>query len=224
MQKEIFDQQDGNGIIADVMLPCEAFDFEVKGAAVYALIGCEESQVITIELRKLGIKAFSCDLKECSGGHPEWHLQCDIMTAIYAQGKEGTLWTQDLKPLLIDKWDIMIAHPPCTFLSHAGARWLYPKGILNEARHKQGMEAKEFFMKLLNAPIKKIAIENPVPSKIYGLPEHSQVIQPYQFGDEAQKKTLLWLKGLPKLQPTKIVGKGEMVIEYDTETKNLILK
>ena len=166
------------------------------------LVACEESQAVTIELRKLGHEAYSCDLYECSGGHPEWHLKED---AILVANREH--------------WDMMIAHPPCTYLSHAGARWLYPKGVLNEERYKKGLEAKEFFMQLLNAPIDKIAVENPLPSKIYGLPEHSQIIQPYQFGDEAQKKTLLWLKGLPELTPTKIVGKGEMVTYKSGKTK-----
>jgi hypothetical protein len=90
-----------------------------------------------------------------------------------------------------EHWDMMIAHPPCTYLSHAGARWLYPKGVLNEDRYKKGMEAKGFFMELLNAPIERIAVENPLPSKIYGLPPHTQTIQPYQFGDEAQKNFIM---------------------------------
>jgi len=161
---------------------------------VKILVACEESQTITKHLRNLGHESFSCDLIDCSGGHPEWHIKDDAIKIAY----NGT-------------WDMMIAHPPCTFLSHAGARWLYPKGVLNVERYNKGLEAKKFFIKLLNAPIDKIAIENPVPSKIYDLPVHTQIIQPYQFGDEAQKKTLLWLKNLPELIPTEIVGKGEMV-------------
>jgi len=158
------------------------------------LIACEESQSITIELRALGHEAYSCDLIECSGGHPEWHIQED---AILVANREH--------------WDMMIAHPPCTFLSHAGARWLYPKGVLNIERYNKGLEAKDFFMKLLSVNVENICIENPLPSSIYGLPKYSQIIQPYEYGDEAQKKTLLWLKGLPLLIPTKIVGKGDMV-------------
>ena len=166
------------------------------------LVACEESQTITKKLRALGHEAYSCDLIDCSGGQPEWHLQED---AILVANREH--------------WDMMIAHPPCTYLSHAGARWLYPKGVLNEDRYKKGMEAKGFFMELLNAPIERIAVENPLPSKIYGLPPHTQTIQPYQFGDEAQKKTLLWLKGLPELKHTNIVGKGEMVTYKSGKTK-----
>ena len=124
------------------------------------LVACEESQAVTIELRRLGHEAYSCDLLPCSGGHPEWHIQGDVLK------------------VLNQNWDLLIAHPPCTYLSHAGARWLYPKGVLNEERYKKGMDAKEFFMKLYNSNIKHICVENPTPSKIYEMPEHSQIIQP----------------------------------------------
>lgn len=151
------------------------------------LVACEESQAVTIELRKLGHEAYSCDLLDCSGGHPEWHLK------------------QDVLPLLKEKWDMIIAFPPCTYLSNAGARHLYKGGKLNEERYKKGLEAKEFFMQLYNADCERIAIENPLPSKIYGLPEKTQVIQPYFFGDPYKKRTQLWLKGLPELKSTNIV-------------------
>ena len=107
------------------------------------------------------------------------------------------------------KWDLIIAHPPCTFLSNAGARFLYPKGVLNEERLAKGMEAKEFFMALYNADCPRIAVENPIPSTVYGLPEYTQTIQPWMFGHPLQKKTCLWLKGLPLLQPTDIVPEGQ---------------
>ena len=151
------------------------------------LVACEESQRVCIELRKLGHDAYSCDILPCSGGHPEWHLQ------------------QDVRPLLNEKWDIIIAFPPCTYLSNAGARHLFPGGILNEERYKKGLLAKELFMSIYNADCPKIAIENPTPSKIYELPEKTQVIQPWQFGHPYSKRTQLWLKGLPKLIPTNIV-------------------
>lgn len=157
------------------------------------LIACEESQTITKAFRDLGHEAYSCDLQPCSGLYPEYHLQ------------------QDVTPLLQQKWDLIIAHPPCTYLSHAGARWLYPNKVLNQDRYLKGLEGKKFFMQFFNANSERICIENPVPSSIYNLPPCDQIIQPWQFGDEAQKKTLLWLKGLPKLIPTKIVGKGEMI-------------
>ena len=151
------------------------------------LVACEESQAVTIELRKLGHEAYSCDVLPCSGGHPEWHLQ------------------QDVIPLLQEKWDMIIGFPPCTYLSNAGARHLYPGGKLNKERYKKGLEGKKLFMAIYNADCPKIAIENPTPSKIYELPEKSQVIQPYQFGHPYSKRTQLWLKGLPPLKPTNIV-------------------
>ena len=151
------------------------------------LVACEESQRVCIELRKLGHDAYSCDILPCSGDHPEWHLQ------------------QDVRSLLNEKWDMIIAFPPCTYLSNAGARHLYKGGKLNEDRYKKRLLAKELFMTIYNANCPKIAIENPTPSKIYELPEKTQVIQPWQFGHPYSKRTQLWLKGLPKLIPTNIV-------------------
>ena len=155
------------------------------------LIACEESQAVCKAFREKGHEAYSCDIQDCSGGHPEWHIKGDVL------------------PLLKEKWDLIIAHPPCTFLSNAGARFLYPKGVLNEERLAKGMEAKEFFMTLYNADCPRIAVENPIPSKVYGLPEYTQTIQPWMFGHPVQKKTCLWLKGLPLLQPTDIVPEGQ---------------
>lgn len=151
------------------------------------LVACEESQAVTIELRKLGHEAYSCDILECSGGHPEWHLQVDAVE------------------LLKLNWDMIIAFPPCTYLSNAGARHLFREGQLNQDRYHKGLAAKDFFLKFLNADCPRIAVENPVSSKIFNLPPHSQEIQPWQFGHPVTKKTRLWLKGLPKLVPTNIV-------------------
>ncbi len=151
------------------------------------LVACEESQAVTIELRKRGHEAYSCDILPCSGGHPEWHLQ------------------QDVIPLLKEKWDMIIAFPPCTYLSNAGARHLWKGGQLNKERYKKGLEAKEFFMQFYNANCSKIAIENPVSSKVFEMPLHTQEVQPYMFGHPLKKKTRLWLKGLPLLEPTNIV-------------------
>lgn len=151
------------------------------------LIACEESQAVCKAFRKKGHEAYSCDILPCSGGHPEWHIQGDVLEQL-------------------DKdWDIMIAHPPCTYLSNAGAVHLYPKGKLNKERLKKGLVAKEFFMKLYNADIPKICVENPIPSKVYGLPQYTQTVQPYEHGHPYSKKTCLWLKGLPELKPTKII-------------------
>ena len=156
------------------------------------LIACEESQAICIEMRKLWHEAYSCDIQECSWGHPEWHIQWDAISEAYS-----------------GKYDMMIAHPPCTYLSNAGARFLYAGWVLNEERLAKWMEAKEFFMKLLNAPIERIAVENPVQSTVYGIPKYTQSIQPYHFWHPFQKKTCLWLKNLPLLQATEILEKPE---------------
>lgn len=163
------------------------------------LVACEESQAVTIELRKLGHEAYSCDIEPCSGGHPEWHLQ------------------QDVTLLLKEKWDMIIAHPPCTYMSNAGACRMYPtKGNIDSERLKKGLEAKEFFMKFLNSGCGKIAIENPRPLKIIGLPECDQIIQPYQFGDPFSKLTMLWLKGLPKLKHTNVLSEWKPFIQSGT--------
>jgi len=160
------------------------------------LLACEESQAVTIEMRKLGHEAFSCDLLPCSGGHPEWHLQ------------------QDVTELLKQKWDMIIAFPPCTYLSSAQMGWYNIEKYGEKAiqRYKDQAEAIEFFKMFTECDCEKVAIENPVGimSSKYRKPD--QIIQPWQFGDEAQKTTCLWLKGLPKLQPTNIVGKGEKVM------------
>jgi hypothetical protein len=152
------------------------------------LVACEESQAVTIELRKLGHEAYSCDIVPCSGGHPEWHLQ------------------QDVLPLLEQKWDMIIAFPPCTYLSNAGACRLYPqKGQLDMERYQKGLEAKAFFLKILNADCPRIAVENPVSSKVFEMPQHTQEIQPWMFGHPYTKKTRLWLKGLSPLIATDVV-------------------
>ena len=158
------------------------------------LVACEESQAVTKELRKLGHDAYSCDLLPCSGGHPEWHYQQDVFE-------------------VIDKgWDMMIAHPPCTYLAVSGARWLYNKdGSRNEERWKNQEDSLDFVRKLMDAPIDKIAIENPISVISSNIRKPDQIIQPYMFGDKAQKSTCLWLKNLPKLEPTDIVEKGEFI-------------
>jgi len=169
------------------------------------LVGCEESQAVTIEFRKLGIEAYSCDLQECSGVHPEWHYQEDIFEVINRE-----------------QWDMMIAFPPCTYLTVTGARWLYNKdGSKNESRWVAQDDAVEFVKKLYYSNIKRIAIENPVGKLSSLWMKPTQIIQPFYFGDEAQKTTCLWLKDLPKLQHLKNAnlfeknithcGKGEMV-------------
>ena len=152
------------------------------------LVACEESQAVTIEFRKLGHEAYSCDLEPCSGGHPEWHLQ------------------QDVLPLLKGKWDMIIAFPPCTDLAVSGAAWF-------EQKRKDGRQQKsiDFFMLFANTDCERIAIENPVGimSTVWRKPD--QIVQPYEYGEPFSKKTCLWLKGLQNLIPTKIVEQGERV-------------
>ena len=176
------------------------------------LVACEESQAVTIELRKLGHEAYSCDIIECSGGHPEWHIRGDALRYINGIPEVGPLAknpffrTQDgTIRFLPKKWDMIIAHPPCTYLSNAGARWLYAGKKLNQERYKLGLEAKDFFMSFLNADCPRIAVENPIPSSVYELPEYTQIVQPYEYGHPWSKKTCLWLKGLEPLKPTEII-------------------
>lgn len=154
------------------------------------LVACEESQAVTIELRKLGHEAYSCDILPCSGGYPEWHIQGDVV------------------PLLSEKWDMIIAFPPCTDLAASGARWFEEK-----RRDGRQQASIDFFLRFTQLDhIPRVAIENPVGimSTIYRKPD--QVIQPYQFGHGEQKATCLWLKGLPKLEPTEIVEGREQRI------------
>ena len=146
------------------------------------LVACEESQAVTIELRKLGHEAYSCDIEPCSGGYPEWHLQ------------------QDVIPLLSEKWDMIIAFPPCTHLAVSGAAWFEQKR--KDGRQQQGID---FFMEFANAPCDRVAIENPIGIMSTKWRKPDQIIQPYQFGHTERKATCLWLKGLPLLKPTEDV-------------------
>lgn len=138
------------------------------------LVACEESQAVTIELRKLGHEAYSCDIQECSGGHPEWHVKGDALE------------------LLKMKWDMLIAFPPCTHLAVSGARHFAKK----QADGRQ-QEAIDFFMRFVNADCPKVAVENPIGIMSSKYRKPNQIIQPYMFGDHARKSTCLWTKGLP---------------------------
>ena len=154
------------------------------------LIACEFSGVVREAFRKRGHDAWSCDIIESDDNSP-YHIQDDVLKH------------------LNDGWDLMIAHPPCTYLSNVAAGWLFPKGILNQVRYKLGLEAKEFFLKLLNANIEKICVENPVQSKIFEIEKYTQITQPFYFGDPFKKATCLWLKNLPLLKPTNIIENPE---------------
>lgn len=184
------------------------------------LVACEESQRVCTEFRKLGHNAFSCDILKCSGGHPEWHFNQDVLEVI--KNKGGTLETGE-KFYIEGKWDLMVAHPPCTYLAVSGAKWYYHPddkhlpveerrphpNFPNRAQDRE--DGANFFIALANADIEHIAIENPVGIMNSRFRKPDQVVQPYFFGDAASKSTCLWLKNLPLLTPTKMVDKGEYI-------------
>lgn len=155
------------------------------------LVACEESQAVCIAFRERGHEAYSCDVIDCSGGHPEWHIKADALE------------------LLKMRWDMIIAFPPCTYMTNAGAVRMRVKGEIVPERYAKMLEAKEFFMKFYNSDCPRVAIENPVPMKLVGLPPYTQIIQPYQFGHPYSKKTCLWLKGLPPLMATEILAEHQ---------------
>ena len=169
------------------------------------LIACEESQRVCIAFRELGHNAFSCDIVECSGGHPEWHIKGDCLPLLNGKCKFCTM--DGTEHEIESKWDLIIAHPPCTYLAISGNRWFnverYGESAIKRAEDRE--KAVEFFMQFVNADCDRIAIENPIGcmSKRYQKP--SQIIQPYEFGHPVSKSTCLWLKGLPLLQPTDVV-------------------
>lgn len=169
------------------------------------LIACEESQIECLAFRARGHNCFSCDIQDTSGSHPEWHIKCDVLKVLNPLEGFISFHTCDNELHIIPKWDLIIAHPPCTYLAKSGARWLFPCGCLDSARFELGKRAREFFMALYNADCEKICIENPVPIEIFGLPTESQHIQPFYFGEPFSKLTYLWLKGLPPLMATLIV-------------------
>ena len=151
------------------------------------LVACEESQAVCKAFREKGHEAYSCDIQDCSGGHPEWHLKVDVLE------------------LLKMKWDMIIAFPPCTYMTNAGAVRMRVGGVIQQERLQKAMDAKAFFMRFFDSDCPKVAIENPTPMKIVGLPPYNQVIQPYMFGHPYSKRTCLWLKGLPPLMATDIL-------------------
>ena len=166
------------------------------------LIACEESQRVCIAFRNRGHEAYSCDIQEPSGGHPEWHILGDALNAI----EGGRITTMDGKTHDIGRWNLLIAHPPCTYLTLAGNKWFRPEFADRfPDRQKQRKEAVDFFMAFANADCDRIAIENPVGIMSSQWRKPDQYIEPFMFGDPEKKKTGLWLKGLPLLKPTNIV-------------------
>lgn len=178
------------------------------------LVACEESQAVTIEMRKLGHRAFSCDLVPCSGGHPEWHIMGDCLPLLNGDCKFVTM--DRVSHVQLGGWDLIISHPPCTYLTNGGAVRMFRREIreyppygtfqmVNVDRLKLGILARDFFKRFLEARCDRVAVENPIPMSIYMLPKETQVIQPYEYGDPYSKKTCLWLRGLPKLTPTDVL-------------------
>lgn len=182
------------------------------------LIACEESQTVCKAFREKGFEAYSCDIQEPSGGHPEWHILGDALKAI----EGGRIVTMDGKTHDIGKWDLMIAHPPCTYLTVTGNRWFNVARYGEKAiqRIKEREKAAEFFMEFARCRITRVAIENPIGymSTVYRKPD--QIIQPYMFGEPARKATCLWLKGLPKLTPTNIVAPKIIIYKNGKGTDN----
>lgn len=173
---------------------------EVK-TKMRVLVACEESQVVTLAFREKGHESYSCDLQECGGPRKDWHLQMDMFEAFEKHGP----------------WDMVIAHPPCTYLATTGNRWLYhpddkhlpvnerrPHPLFPE-RQAQSKEAEEFFMRIAALPVDKLVIENPLGVMSTRWRKPDQIIQPYQFGEPHSKRTCLWMKNVPKLTPTNIV-------------------
>ena len=168
------------------------------------LVACEESQTTTIELRRLGHDAYSCDIEPCSGGRPEWHMQCDVRDVLY------------------DNWDMIIAHPPCTYLTNAGVGWLTGKHKKPD-RWDHLVEGAAFFKLFLDHPCERVAVENPIMHK-YAVElvgrKHDCLVQPYMFGHTERKATCFWLKGLPPLVGTNNV-RHEMVMLPKREQQRL---
>ena len=175
------------------------------------LVACEESQRVCISFRKYGHEAYSCDLVKCSGGQWAWHIWADVRPLLNGH---CTFRTCDGKIHQVDRWDMIIAFPPCTFLTKAGASQLYKDGQIDPKRLAQGKAAADFFFSILNADCDRIVIENPTPMKIFGIPEPTQVIEPYYFGVPVTKKTYLWLKGVPYLCPTNVVDPIYTFVTY----------
>lgn len=184
------------------------------------LVACEESQAVTIAFRERGHEAYSCDIQECSGGHPEWHIQGDVLNFL----NPGVLFPGELPGIqfftmdneyhyFLGKWDMIIAHPPCTYLTVTGNRWYNVDRYGEKAiqREKNRQDAAKFFMEFVSADCDKIAIENPVGYMSTHYRKPDCIIQPYEFGHPARKKTCLWLKNLPSLVPTDVVDPGEIL-------------
>lgn len=170
------------------------------------LVACEESQAVCKAFRDRGFEAYSCDIQQNSDGFLgdwQWHIEGDALAVVNG----GGFCTMDSKHHYVKQWDLVIAHPPCTYLTKASAVRLFASDgtVKDRARFREGIKARCLFELLLNSDARFVAVENPVPLSIFGLPKYTQIIEPYLFGDPWRKKTCLWLNGLPPLEPTNIV-------------------
>lgn len=187
--------------------------FKTAGRPLNILVGCEESQEVTKAFRKLGHYAFSCDLKPCSGGHPDWHYEGDVFNIINA----GPFRTQNLGHRYVEKWDLAIFHPECKYVCWSGERWLKN----NPSRLELRNQAKQFIINLYNSPIEHICIENSLSyflERTWKKP--TQTVHPFHFGSPFRKSTCLWLRGLPPLIPTNIVWKREPAVHNQWPSKD----
>ncbi len=179
------------------------------------LVACQESQRVCKAFRQMGHQAYSCDVLDTSGDRLDWHIKQDVTPLLNG----GCCFTtcDGVEHRIEGRWDMIIGFPPCTYMSNAGACRMYPrKGVVDAQRLKKGMQAKEFFLSILNANCDRICVENPRPLKIIGLPHQSQQIQPYQFGEPYSKLTYLWLKGLPLLKSTQLLQEYKPFVSCGT--------
>lgn len=169
------------------------------------LVACEESQEVCKAFRALGHEAYSCDIQEPSGGHPEWHIHGDVLPLLGGCCEFVTM--DGTAHQIAGKWDLLIAHPPCTYLTAASAVRLFNADhtIADKGREEKGREAREFFMRFIQADCPHICVENPAPLSLFALPPFTQIIEPYFFGDAWKKRTCLWLVCLPQLVPDSVV-------------------
>ena len=165
--------------------------------AIRVLVGCECSQVVCSAFRSAGCEAFSCDVQDCYGGHPEWHIKADVLSVVD------------------DTWDLFICRPPCTYLCQLNMSIYSKFPEAAPARILDGWLAKDFFMKCLNAPVRFKCIENPRPLRVWGLPPYSELIHPYEFGHPFKKSTCLWLRNLPPLFSTDIIDHRDLPSWHD---------
>lgn len=181
------------------------------------LVACEESQRVCKAFRAKGHEAYSCDIIMCSGNAPQWHILSDILPLLNGN---CTFRTCDGQSHAVRRWDMIIAFPPCTYLSNAGSVRLFAGGKLNQERYELGLQAASFFRVIYSADCDRICIENPAPIKLFGLPNPTQIIHPYYFGVPVSKRTCLWLKGLPFLTSTNIVFPQYTFLTYPAFAKS----